>query len=110
MRGPAVVFASARLHTLTVPGSCPHTHALRQCMVGDMTEKKRAAGRKLIRVDEGILRLAAAELVRRATQEVTESLTAGTVKVRGFGSKDAARPSRAQATRRRRPRGRGQHG
>jgi hypothetical protein len=40
-------------------------------MVGAMAQKMRAVGRKLIRVDEEILKLAAAELVRRAAREVT---------------------------------------
>jgi nucleoid DNA-binding protein len=77
-----------------------------------MPKKKRAADRKLIRVDQEILKLAAAELVKRVTREITQSLAAGTVKLGGFGSRDAARrpASRAQAARRRRPRGRGQHG
>jgi hypothetical protein len=95
---------------LAVDEIVAHTRMhLRQWMVGAMAQKKRA-GRKLIRVDEEILRLAAAELVRRAAQEVTETLTAGTIKLRGFGSKDAVRPSRAQGTGRRRRRGSGQHG
>jgi hypothetical protein len=77
-----------------------------------MAQKKRAAGRKLIRVDEGILRLAVAELVRRATQEVTSSLAAGAVKLRGFGARDhSSRPaSRTRAAGRRTRRGPGQHG
>jgi hypothetical protein len=75
-------------------------------MVGAMAQKKRAGG-KLIRVDEEIFRLAVAELVRRTTMS---ALALGAVKLRGFGSKDAARPSRTQATRRRRQRGSGQHG
>ena len=94
---------------LTHARSCPHSHALRRWMVGAMAQKKRAGGRKLIRVDEGILRLAVAELVRRTT---ASALALGTVKLSGFGSRDAVRhpPSRAKATRRPARRGPGQHG
>jgi hypothetical protein len=80
-------------------------------MVGEMTEKKRAAGRKLVRVDEGNLRLAAAELVVRTIQEVTDDLASGNVKLSGFSAKDAARrtASRTRAAGRRRGHGSGQH-
>jgi hypothetical protein len=76
-------------------------------MVGAMAQKKRAAGRKLIRVDEEILKLAAAELVRRA---IREGLARPTVKLSGFGARDHSRrpTSRPRAAGRRR--GSGQHG
>jgi hypothetical protein len=78
-------------------------------MVRVMPKKKRAAGRKLIRVDEEILRLAVAELVRRAT---TSALALGAVKLSGFGARDHSRRtvSRPRASGRRRRHGSGQHG
>jgi len=81
-------------------------------MVRVMPKKKRAAGGKLIRVDEEILRLAAAEVVRRVTQEVTNSLASRTVKLIGFGAQDSSRraASSSRAVGRRRRHGSGQHG
>jgi hypothetical protein len=81
-------------------------------MVGVMAQKKRAAVRKLIRVDEEILRLAAAELVRRVAREVTQSLAAGTIKLSGFGARDRSRrpTSLLRSAGCRRRHGSGQHG
>ena len=78
-------------------------------MVGVMAQKKRAAGRKLIRVDEEILKLAAAELIRRA---IREGLARPTVKLSGFGARDSSRrpASFTRAAGRRRRHGSGQHG
>jgi nucleoid DNA-binding protein len=68
--------------------------------------------RTTYRYDQTILKLAAAELVRRAVHEIVHSLRSGPVKLRGFGGGDAAhrRHSRAPAAGRQRPRGRGQRG
>jgi hypothetical protein len=79
-------------------------------MVRVMPKKKRAAGRKLIRGDEEILKLATAELVRRVTREVTQSLAAGPVKLSGFGARDHSRRATSRPRAAGRRRGSGQHG
>lgn len=97
--------------TLTIAGRYPHSQS-GIVVVSSMTKKKRAGHGKTRDVEETTLGLAGAELGRRTGREIADAGAPGAVKLRGFGSRDAARrpPSRTRVGGRRRPRGLGQHG
>jgi hypothetical protein len=64
-------------------------HTLIRCgdAGGIMAKEKGAAGGKSVGVDDAMLRLTGAQLVRGTSEEVTRALASAGVKLRGFGAR-----------------------
>ncbi len=77
-----------------------------------MAKKRDVAGGKSMGVDDAMLRLTGARLVRGTASEVASALASAGAKLRGFGVRNGAGPpaSRGRSAKRQTRRGPGQHG